>query len=134
MSRENIAVVEDAYSAFAHEGLDRFLDYWTDDLVHRSMEGDPDYRDPIRGRKAMCVFLQDWIDTFDEFGIEPVELIDAGEETVVAVLRYGGRARLSGLEAHETFGAVFTIRDGKIARGREYRTRDEALEAAGLSE
>jgi ketosteroid isomerase-like protein len=50
------------------------------------------------------------------------------------VLRYGGRAGLSGLKAHETFGAVFTVREGKIASGREYRTRAEALEAAGLRE
>ena len=31
-------------------------------------------------------------------------------------------------------GAVFEIRDGKIARGREYGTRKQALDAAGLSE
>ena len=49
-------------------------------------------------------------------------------------MRYCGRAKLSGIETDETFGVVFTIRDGKIARGREYRTREEALEAAGLSE
>jgi ketosteroid isomerase-like protein len=134
MSGENIAVVEDAYRAFAHEGLDRFLDCWTDDLEHRSMEGDPDYPDPIRGRQAMRVFLQDWIDTFDEFRIEPVELIDAGGGVVAGVLRYGGRAKLSGIESHDTFGVMFTVRDGKIACGREYRTRDEALEAAGLRE
>ncbi|MGH2973488.1 MAG: hypothetical protein ACRDLL_01270 [Solirubrobacterales bacterium] len=78
MSGESVAVVADAYRAFAIDGLDRFLDYWTDDLEHRSMDGDPVYRDPIHGKKAMGVFLQDWIDTFDEFGIEPVELIDAG--------------------------------------------------------
>jgi ketosteroid isomerase-like protein len=53
---------------------------------------------------------------------------------VVGVLRYGGRAKLSGVETDETLGVVFTIRDGKIARGREYSTRDQALEAAGLSE
>ena len=82
----------------------------------------------------MGVFIRDWIDTFDEFSIEPIELIDAGRETVVAVLRYGGQARLSGLEVHETFGAVFTVREGKIARGAEYKTRAQALEAAGLSE
>ena len=33
-----------------------------------------------------------------------------------------------------TFAVLYTIRDGKIARGCEYMTRDEALEAAGLSE
>jgi len=29
---------------------------------------------------------------------------------------------------------LHTIRDGKIVRGREYLTMDEALRAAGLSE
>jgi ketosteroid isomerase-like protein len=134
MSIANVAAVEEAYEALADGGLDRFLDHWTADLDHRSIEGAPDDRGPIHGRDAMRTYVQDWIDTFDEFRIEPVELIDAGRGVVVAVLRYGGRAKLSGIETHETFGVVFTIRDGKIARGREYATRDQALEAAGLSE
>jgi ketosteroid isomerase-like protein len=82
----------------------------------------------------MRAYVEDWIDTFDEFWIEPVELIAAGGETVIGVLRYGGRAKLSGLETEETFGAVFTIRNGKIVRGREYSTRDQALKAARLRE
>ena len=45
-----------------------------------------------------------------------------------------GRAKLSGIETDLTYAVVHTIRDGKIARGREYMTRAEALEAAGLSE
>jgi ketosteroid isomerase-like protein len=134
MSQESIAAVKDAYRAFASGGLDRFLEHWTDDLDHRSIEGAPDDRGPIHGKDAMRTYVQDWIDTFDEFSIEPVELIDADGDVVVAVLRYGGRAKLSGIEADETFGVVFTISDRKIARGREYRTRDQALEAAGLPE
>jgi ketosteroid isomerase-like protein len=134
MSRETIAAVEDAYRALASGGLDRFLEHWTDDLDHRSIEGAPDDRGPIHGKDAMRAYVQDWIDTFDEFSIEPVELIDADGDVVVAVLRYGGRAKLSGVETDETFGVVFAIRDRKIARGREYRTRDQALEAAGLAE
>jgi ketosteroid isomerase-like protein len=133
MSRENVAVVEDAYRAFADQGLDRFLDHWSADLDHRSIEGAPDDRGPIHGRDAMRAYVEDWIETFDLFRIEPVELIDADGDVVVAVLRYGGRARLSGVETDETFGVVLEVRDGRIARGREYATREEALEAAGLS-
>ena len=134
MSQESIAAVEDAYRALASGGLDRFLEHWTDDLDHRSIEGAPDDRGPIHGKDAMRTYVQDWIDTFDEFSIEPVELMDAGGEVVVAVLRYGGRAKLSGIETDETLGVVFTISHHKIARGREFRTRDQALEAAGLRE
>jgi ketosteroid isomerase-like protein len=46
----------------------------------------------------------------------------------------GGRAKQSGIETNLTYAVLNTIRDGKIARGREYATRDEAIEAAGLSE
>jgi ketosteroid isomerase-like protein len=134
MSQENIAAVNDAYRAFADEGLDRFLDHWTDDLDHRSIEGAPDDRGPIHGKDAMRAYVQDWIETFHEFKIEPIELIEADGGVVVALVRYGGRAKLSGIETDETFGAVFTIRGRKIARGREYRTRAQALEAVGLRE
>jgi ketosteroid isomerase-like protein len=82
----------------------------------------------------MRAYLRDWIDTFDQFKVEPLEVIDAGQGQVVAVFRNSGRARLSGVEADLTFAVVYTLRDGKIVRGREYWTRDEALEAAGLRE
>jgi ketosteroid isomerase-like protein len=82
----------------------------------------------------MRAYLRDWIDTFDQFKVEPLEVIDAGQGQVVAVFRNSGRARLSGVEADLTFAVVYTLRDGKIVRGREHWTRDEALEAAGLRE
>ena len=133
MSEENVAAVEDAYMALARDGLDGFLDHWADDLDHRSIEGAPDDRGPIHGKQAMRAYVQDWIDMFDAFRIAPVELIDAEGCVVVAVMSYGGRARQSGIEIAGTYGVVFTIRDGKITRGREYATREQALEAAGLS-
>ena len=52
-----------------------------------SAEGRSDDIGPIRGKAALRAWFQDWIDTFDEFYFEPVELIDAGEDTVVAVER-----------------------------------------------
>jgi ketosteroid isomerase-like protein len=134
MSQEDVALVADAYGALATGGLDRFLEHWTDDLDHRSIAGAPDDRGPILGKAAMRAFIQEWMDMFDDYRIEPVELIDAGEGQIVAVLRFGGGAKLSGVETDQTMGVVFRIRDGKIARGREYSTREQALEAAGLGE
>jgi ketosteroid isomerase-like protein len=134
MSQENVEVVRDALEALGRGGLDAMADYLTDDIDHRAIEGAPDDPGPIHGKDAMRAYAQDWLDTFDDFKYEPVELTDAGEDKVIAVVRVSGRAKLSGVETDLTFAVVFTIRDGKIARGREYWTRDEALEAAGLSE
>jgi ketosteroid isomerase-like protein len=134
MSEENIDVVQAAYEDFACGGLDRFIEHFTDDVEHRAIKGAPDDRGLIRGKDAVRAYLQDWIDTFDEFRFELVEVIDAGGGKIVAVERFSGRARLSGVETAQILGNVFTIRDRKIARGREYATRDQALEAAGLRE
>ena len=62
------------------------------------------------------------------------EIIDVGDERVVVVQRMTGRARYTGLELDQVWGAVVAVRRGKIASAFGYPTRDEALEAAGLSE
>jgi ketosteroid isomerase-like protein len=132
VSQENVEVVKVAYEAFARGGLDRFMDHFTDDVDYRAGEGAPDDRGPIDGKDAVRAWLQDWIDMFDGFRMELVDLIDAGEDTVVVAERYGGRAKLSGVETDSTLWAVLNIRDGKIARGREYMRREQALEAVNV--
>jgi ketosteroid isomerase-like protein len=129
-----VEVVKVAYEAFARGGLDRWIDHLTDDVEWRAIEGDIDDVGPIHGKDALRAWLQDWIDTFEGFWMEPLELIDAGRDTVVVVERYGGRAKLSGVETDQTEAEVFTIRDGQITRLRMFQERAEALEAAGLSE
>ena len=134
MSEENVAAVQAALNAFARDGLDGFAEFWTDDIDHRAVEGALDDRGPIHGMAEMRAYLQDWFDTFDDFRQVPVEEIDAGDDKVIVVFKISGRAKLSGVETDLTYAAVYTFGDGKIARGREYWTRAEALEAAGLSE
>ena len=48
-------------------------------------------------------YLQDWLDTFDDFKGEPVDLIDAGEDKVIGVTRISGRPKLSGVETDLTY-------------------------------
>ena len=135
MSQENVEIVRDAVVAFNRGDLDAWLDeYWTDDIDYRAVEGAPDDPGPIHGKAAMRAYMQDWFDTFDDLKVEPLEVIDAGPDQAVAAVRFGGRAKLSGVEADLTFAVVYTLRDGKVARGREYWTKEQALEAAELSE
>ena len=44
--------------------------------------------------------------TCDEFTAQPVELVDAGENQVVAVVQISGRAKFSGVETAMTFAAI----------------------------
>ena len=134
MSEENVKAVRDAAAAFNRGDLDTWSEFWADDIDYRAIEGAIDDRGPMHGKAAVRAYVQDWLDNFDNFRSEAVELLDAGEDTVIAVVRISGLAKLSGIETDLTYAALYTIRDGKIARGREYWTRDEALEAAGLRE
>ena len=134
MSQENVQTVRDATAAFNRRDLDAFEEYWTDDIDYRAAEGALDDHGPIQGKDALRAFMQDWLDMFDDFRAEPVELIEAGEDKVITVVRVSGRAKLSGVETDLTYADLLTLRDGKVAWGRQYWTRDEALEAAGLSE
>ena len=134
MSEENVEIVRRGFEAFNRGDLDAFLENSTDDIDYRAAEGAPDDHGPIQGKDALRAFMQDWLDTFDDFRAEPVELIEAGEDKVIVVVRVSGRAKLSGVETDLTYAELWTLRDGKVAWGRQYWTRDEALEAAGLSE
>ena len=133
MSQENVEIVRRYYEAYAQGGFDRLMEFWSDDLDHRAAKDGVDDPGPIRGKEAMRKHIRDWIDTFDEFWFEPIELIDAGEDTVVAIERFGGRAKLSGVEIAQTEAVMYSIRGGKLARCREYATRHEALESARRS-
>ena len=129
MSQEDVRVVDRAYGALTRSGLEAFAEHWAEDIEWRAMRGQ------WRGRKAGIAYLQEWLDLFSDFTTEPIELIDAGGEQVILHLRYRGRTKATGLEVPpEYFAIVMDVRDGKIARGCEYATRAEALEAVGLGE
>jgi len=134
MSQENVEIVRDAAVAFNRGDLDAWFEYWADDIDYRAAEGALDDRGPMHGKDAVRAYAQDWLDMFDDFKSEALELIDAGQDEVIAVLRISGRAKLVGVETDLTYAALYTIRDGKVTRGREYWTKEQALEAAGLRE
>jgi ketosteroid isomerase-like protein len=136
VSEENVRVVQAAADAFNRDGVDGWLEYFTDDIDHRAAEGAIDDPGPIHGKDAMRAYAEDWVEKLDDVRFEVVEVTDAGDDTVIVVTRGSGRPKGTSAEAELTlsFATVITIRDGKIARGREYWTREKALEAAGLSE
>jgi uncharacterized protein len=134
VSRENVEVVRGLWQAFADGGLDALMEHFDQEVDWRAMEGAPDDVGEMHGTAAVHRYLQDWLDTFEGITTVPVELIDAGDDRVIAVLYVTGKARLSGIATELRYAVVYTLRDGKIVRGREYAERSEALKAAGLEE
>ena len=86
-----------------------------------------------RGHAGIREFFRQWYEAWDDSQFDLEELIDAGEE-VVSVVTRRGRGRASGVQVQAPGAVVWTIRGGKVDRVVLFPTRDEALEAAGLSE
>jgi ketosteroid isomerase-like protein len=78
-------------------------------------------------------WLADWLESFEDWSLDVEEVFDAGDRAV-AIVRQHGRAKHGGPEVEMRFAQVWTFRDGLLARVEIYADRDEALEAAGLSE
>ena len=72
-------------------------------------------------------------DAWEDFRLEPVEFIDAGDRVVVDVLSRA-RGRTSGVEVERKTTQVWTFRQDKVVRFETFTERARALEAAGLRE
>jgi ketosteroid isomerase-like protein len=132
MSKENVEVVRRAMAAM-DRSLDRAAEFWAPDIDWRAIEGAPDDIGVFQGHEAMRHYYGQWYETFDDIDAETEELIDAGEQ-VVAVLHVIGQMKGSDAKIDMRVGIVYTVKEGLIVRGREYATREEALDAAGLAE
>jgi ketosteroid isomerase-like protein len=129
MSQENVEVVRAQFAAFEHGGLEAVAAYWHPDIDWRAVEGAADDVGVISGPDALRGYYQDWLETFDELRAEVGEvLFDDGDRVAVAV-HNSGRGRASGVVTKGRYYVVCTVREGLIVSGREYDSREQALQA-----
>jgi ketosteroid isomerase-like protein len=117
--------LDDAALAYWYENA------WHDDLSWRAIEGAPDDVGVMHGRDRLRAYFEELDEAFDGIVVEPVDIVDVGEHVVVE-LRMSGRGRGGGVPTKMTFAILYTLRDSKIAHGREYASRDEAIAAASV--
>ena len=133
MSQENVELVRKAIEA-RNRDLDEWLTFFdpevegSDTMIVAGMQTE------TRGTDELREAVEKWDEGFEDFRTEVVELIDAGEDRVVAMTRVTGRGKGSGIPVDEQFGQVWTLRDGRVVRIETYVNPSEALEAARLSE
>ena len=132
MSQENVEIVRKSLEALDPD-LDAVAEFWHPEIDWRAIEGAPDDIGVFTGHAAMRHYYEQWFETFAELRAEIEDIVDAGEQVVVA-LHVIGKVEGSQAEIDMRLGIVCTVRNGLIVRGREYATREEALEAAGLRE
>jgi ketosteroid isomerase-like protein len=131
MSQENVEIVRAAFEA-GRVGFAGVLPYLHPEIEWTTTGAFLEAA-TYRGHEGVLRYIGSMEAEFDDLRNEPEDFVDAGEE-VVAVSRVSGRGKRSGAAVELTIASVSSLRDGKIVRIRNYVTRTEALEAAGLSE
>ncbi len=131
MSEENVDLVRRGYEYFARTGEADASVYGPDIEWHSAVE-DPG-QEVVHGVEGVNRLIADVQEAMDDFRTEPFEFLDAGDK-VVAGLIHRGRGKGSSAEVEMREWNVFLVREGRIVSVHEYREREDALEAAGLSE
>jgi ketosteroid isomerase-like protein len=138
MSRENVEFVRRSYRAL-NEMLKRgevdrssIEEIWTPDCLLKPSGLLPESAE-MHGHEGVAQFIGNQMEAFAELQVDPLEFLDAGERVVMPI-RFGGKARYTGMEVAFAVVHVATLRHGKMARLEMFRDKADALKAAGLSE
>jgi len=133
MSQENAELVREAVDAYNRRDLTAMLEHWAPDAVVDWSNSDGPEAGVYRSRREIRAFMDRFLETWDEVRIEligePVEVED-GPLIAENVTHLRGR---DGIEVHARSAFLITIRDGKQTSLTLYQTKQEALEAAGLT-
>jgi ketosteroid isomerase-like protein len=87
-----------------------------------------------RGHAGWRLLVEQMADEVSDFQFLPEDLIDVGGDSVVAVTRWVGTGRTSGITVSETRWFIYTLCDALVVRQESFRNKDDALNAVGLEE
>ena len=107
-----------------------------DQLEYRLARTWPEAR-VLQSRDEVIEFFEGLQETFPDARTESHEYLEGDQGIVVAGFRITGTGRTSGVEAEMEIWQVWEVRDQEgltVTSVREFTDRQDALEAAGLSE
>jgi ketosteroid isomerase-like protein len=136
MSQENVELVRAAFERWNARPVEPDFSLFDPNIVYHPRADEPD-PSPHVGRDAYERLIRGFVESFVEVTFDVQELIDAGDRVIVSTVLHAvphGQGSTGGAGVSDTYVFVYKIRDGLAVEGWEYRTREEALEAVGLSE
>jgi ketosteroid isomerase-like protein len=126
MSEENVAFVRGLFEGAANLDKETVLALLPE-LVPQTFTADAVWiEDPQRadqqiwrGHDGICSSWRQWLDNWDDWEFEVIDVEDHGDQVFV-IARERGAGAVSGAAVEESTYAVLTFRDGKIARYEEF--------------
>jgi ketosteroid isomerase-like protein len=134
MSQENVELALRTLDAFLQDDVDAFVDLLSPDVVWEENPELPGLREVYRGRAEVGEWMAAVREVMEDLNVEVVDLTALDDARVFSETVLRARGRGSGVPLELRFWMVLSCAEGKITRRQVSWTRDQALEAAGLSE
>jgi ketosteroid isomerase-like protein len=133
MSRENVETLRAVAGSAADGDATAWLRAMDPGVRMYPRSEEPGVRSVYEGWEGVMEYMTNWYSQWEEYEVEPVKFLDAGDQVLV-VLRERGRMERDGIELEQEFSHSFKLRDGRIVEWRHYDSHQQALEAVGLRE
>ena len=128
MTAEKVALVRGMWEAFLRNDFESALAAFADD-VEWDGTNLPDGT-VSRGRDAVLDHAGRWAEMWDTWEVELEDVVDAGNDRVVAFIRERGRTT-TGLEVNERHSELYVVRGGEIVYRKGFSDADQALRETG---
>lgn len=128
-----IEVIRTVYETHRERDTPGLLDLLADDVEWVTAEGHP-YAGPgpWRGHQEVVEHVVDRVNfDWDGYETEVEQIIDGGDEIVVTA-RYRGTYKATGRSIDAPVCVIYTVRDGKIVRFRQYTDTAQFRAAMGV--
>jgi ketosteroid isomerase-like protein len=135
MSEENVQRLRNGIEAFNRRDFDTALALVREDVTWERFLSRTEAETPVvRGKEELRAVWESQVEAVD-IRIEPDEFIPVGDNKVVMPSRMVAHGRTSEMSLTAAVVWVWSIdRDGLVVSVEAFERRDDALEAAGLSE
>jgi ketosteroid isomerase-like protein len=90
------------------------------------------FAESYRGHEGLVEGLEQFSEAFESWEIRPDRALDFGDR-VLALGRFRGKARASGVEWEQEFSQLVTLEKGLVIRDRFFYSWDQGMRAAGLT-
>jgi ketosteroid isomerase-like protein len=133
MSADNQQIVRWTFEAICDEDIDRLLGYYDERIEFLPLTGTLVESGGYVGHGGVRDYFQECAEVWELMQPHADDLRTVGDHVVVL----GGcavRGRGSGAGSDNPMAWVITLRDGRVIRHRGFATREEALDAVGLTE
>ena len=133
MSADNAQIVRWTFEAICDEDIDRLLGYYDERIEFLPLTGTLVESGGYIGHRGVRDYFEECAEVWELMQPHADDLRAVGDQVVVL----GGcavRGKGSGAGSDNPMAWVITLRDGRVIRHRGFATREEALDAVGLTE